>query len=707
MRTLILNLKYGIATIATIAMVGCPIVVSAGYQEALDHYYLGQYKEARVELEGVDHPNRVLLLSLIQLRTHDVASRQTFKSATVPQIGAFEKVLRLWFSDTANVTVLAESTRALEKTDKQAFIEPANLELARAYFSAKEYKEAKIAASKLAGAKRSDIRKDALMIEVRIAMAQHNRSDAEGLYRWFLVEFPTSDKEYLTLIELNKLFGSTYGVLDVLGTKKNQLEFIRGLYSRKAYYDYRVMAQEYLRRHPTRRESEELNNGMGVVAFESGDYTKSVELMTSFLEKYPHSHYAATAQYYLARGFHKLKKYQNAKEHYIVCLDQYPGAEYGPATYYYLYWVCQELGATDDYEPYLRQFKAKYSNNLFYDKLMWEFGWNAYLKQDYSTAFDILNKADWKFDLDVMSKVSYWLAKAMSQIDQGRAQPLFKKVLEDHPFTYYGYRVATQLFPDAVGNLSGRFRVTGLQIDPLYRTMLDAGLGDMAVADLDYRVNRMKDHNSKTIVTMAYLYSGMLQNHRAINLLTSLGFAINPKEPKISREIAQLLYPRPYWESIVRYSNEYGVDPYLVVALMREESLFNSQARSKTGALGLMQIMPSTGQGIAKGLRMEWDGPEMLLVPQTNIRFGIYYISSLKKRFNNNPILMLSGYNAGPNATRKWLDKSPSDVDMDIFVANIPYSETHYYVTRVLKSYWIYRLLYDPEFKDKTPPPGK
>jgi soluble lytic murein transglycosylase len=237
--------------------------------------------------------------------------------------------------------------------------------------------------------------------------------------------------------------------------------------------------------------------------------------------------------------------------------------------------------------------------------------------------------------------------------------------------------------------------------------MLDAGLGDMAVADLDYRVNRMKDHNSKTIVTMAYLYSGMLQNHRAINLLTSLGFAINPKEPKISREIAQLLYPRPYWESIVRYSNEYGVDPYLVVALMREESLFNSQARSKTGALGLMQIMPSTGQGIAKGLRMEWEGPEMLLVPQTNIRFGIYYLSSLKKRFNNNPILMLSGYNAGPNATRKWLDKSPSDVDMDIFVANIPYSETHYYVTRVLKSYWIYRLLYDPEFKDKAPPPGK
>jgi soluble lytic murein transglycosylase-like protein len=64
---------------------------------------------------------------------------------------------------------------------------------------------------------------------------------------------------------------------------------------------------------------------------------------------------------------------------------------------------------------------------------------------------------------------------------------------------------------------------------------------------------------------------------------------------------------------------------------------------------------------------------------------------------------MLSGYNAGPNATGKWLDRheTAGHTDMEVFVANIPYSETHFYVTRVLKSYWIYRLLYDPDFKDK------
>ncbi|NBV83236.1 hypothetical protein EBR57_03845 [bacterium] len=698
-----LSSRYLIGILVLTITMGWPAISFAGYQDALDFYYLGQYQNAKRELERVDHPNRALLLSLIQLRTHDVQSRQTFESATVPPIGTFDRVLRLWFSSTENVTEFAASTKALEKTDKQAFIEPANLELAKTYFDAKQYKEAKAAAAKLAGAKRSDIRKDALMIEVRIAMIQKKQSEAEALYRRFLTDFPTSDKEYRTLIALNEQFGTTYGVLDILQTRKNQMEFIRGLYSRKAYYDYRVMADEYLRRRPSSDEIEELQNGLAVVAFESGDYTKSVALTEAFIEKHPRSRHAATAQYYLARGLHRLKKYKEAKSEYITALEQYPGAEYGPATYYYLYWVCQELGASEEYEPYLRQFKSKYSNTLFYDKLMWEFGWNAYLKQDYSTAFNILNKADWKFDLDVMSKVSFWVAKAMAQIDPGKAQPLFKKVVEDHPFTYYGYRVATQLFPDTIGSISGRFKSTGLQIDPLYRTMLEAGLGDMAVADLDYRVTRMKDHNSKTIVTMAYLYSGMLQNHRAINLLTSLGFAINPKEPKISKEIAQLLYPRPYWDTILKYSTEYQVDPYLVVALMREESLFNAQARSRTGALGLMQIMPTTGQGIAKGLRINWEGPEMLLVPQTNIRFGVCYIASLKKRFNNNPILMLSGYNAGPNATRKWLDNSPADVDMDIFVANIPYSETHYYVTRVLKSYWIYRLLYDPEFKDKLP----
>jgi soluble lytic murein transglycosylase-like protein/outer membrane protein assembly factor BamD (BamD/ComL family) len=641
---------------------------------------------------------------LIQLRSNEGAeSRKTFSSARIPQIGTFEKVVRLWFTDTSNVTAVAQSTRELETTDKVAFFEPANLQLARAYFKSGQIDEARQIAKRLDAAKNLEIRRDALKLQVQMAISRHRRTEAENLYRRFLVTFPTSDKEFQTLITMNATFKTGYGVLDVLETPKNQLEFIRGLYSRKSYYDYRVMAEEYLRRHPSTSDAAELITGIGVGRFETGDYTLSMEKMTEVLKRFPKSKQAATAQYYLGRGLHRTKKYEEAKIAYLEYLRKYDSEEYSPAVYYYLYWICQELGVSDQYEPYLRSFKAKYSNTLFYDKLMWEFGWNAYLKQDFPTAFDILNKTDWKFDPDVTAKVMFWLAKVATQIDPLQGDKWFRKVVQEHPFTYYGYRVATQLFPDQVAALSQRFNPTGVQIDPLYRTMLEAGLGDMAVADLDYRINRLKDRNSKTVVTMAYVYSGMLQNHRAINLLTSLGFAINAKEPKISQEIAQLLYPRPYWGVIQSYSKEFDVDPYFALALMREESLFNPGARSRTGAVGLMQIMPSTGQGIAKGLKADWNGADTLLVPETNIRFGIYYIASLKKRFNNNPILMLSGYNAGPNATRKWMDKHESD-DMDVFVANIPYSETHYYVTRVLKSYWIYRLLYDPEFNEKKYP---
>jgi len=670
----------------------------ASYQSALESYYQGRYAEANNELDGVDTPNVRLLKSLIQLRLHDPAGRESFKSVAIPPIGSFERVLKFWFIDTANVSEMATAVQALDSGPRASFGEPANLELARAYVKAKQYRDALVILKRLQNSKRGDIRRDAGLIQIRVAIEMNQKLEAEQLYRKFLMEYPTGDRGFETLIMLNKRFGSSYGVLDILGGRASQLVFVRSLFSQRASYDFNAMVDSLMARGLTNAERQEFLVDRGILQFEASKESECIETMAAASALGQETRQSPLILYYTARSYQKLKKYNEAKGSYIRFVETNPKSDLAPAAYYYLYWVCQELNCLDDYAPYLRQFKSLHTGSIFYDKLMWEFGWNAYLKKDYATAFDIFGRTDWKFESDISAKVSFWLAKSAEHLNSGGAMDLFRKVLDKHPYTYYGYRVASQFFPDQISGLSGRFKPSDLQIDPLYRTMLSIGLADMAAEDLDYRVSRLRDRDAKTVVTLAYLYTGMLQNHRAINLLTSLGFAINPKEPRISREIAQLLYPRPYWGVIQRYSAEFNVDPYLILALMREESLFNPKARSRTGALGLMQIMPSTGAGIAKGLKMEWSGPDVLLIPEKNIRLGISYVASLKQRFNNNPVLMLSGYNAGPNATRRWLERSNGSDDIDVFVANIPYSETHFYVTRVLKSYWVYRLLYDPEF---------
>lgn len=100
-------------------------------------------------------------------------------------------------------------------------------------------------------------------------------------------------------------------------------------------------------------------------------------------------------------------------------------------------------------------------------------------------------------------------------------------------------------------------------------------------------------------------------------------------------------------EVILVESSRYEIDPFFVLALIKTESGFRSMSRSIRGALGLMQILPFTGEALAGELNLKWKGPETLLDPYTNVRIGIHYISSLTERFNDINA-SLAAYNSGP-----------------------------------------------------------
>lgn len=153
-----------------------------------------------------------------------------------------------------------------------------------------------------------------------------------------------------------------------------------------------------------------------------------------------------------------------------------------------------------------------------------------------------------------------------------------------------------------------------------------------------------------------------------------------------------LAYPLAWWDTVLRWAGEYRVDPYLVLAVMREESGFLPTAVSSSGARGLMQLLPSTARWIAEDkLRIPYQ-EESLWDPDYNIRLGTWYLGHLLDQFEGRLAWAVAAYNGGPGNLRRWTAggvASPADLP-----AALRSTETREYLGKVLDSWVVYRRLY-------------
>jgi len=144
-----------------------------------------------------------------------------------------------------------------------------------------------------------------------------------------------------------------------------------------------------------------------------------------------------------------------------------------------------------------------------------------------------------------------------------------------------------------------------------------------------------------------------------------------------------LRFPLAYSDDVQHIAMQTGVQNTLIWSIIRQESIFNADAISRTGARGLMQLMPKTANYIAKKSALGRVHKQELFTPPINIRLGTLYLADLLKRFNHQPALAIAAYNAGPTRVKRW-QKQISDKNMNIWVELIPFHETRRYVQQVI-----------------------
>ena len=162
-------------------------------------------------------------------------------------------------------------------------------------------------------------------------------------------------------------------------------------------------------------------------------------------------------------------------------------------------------------------------------------------------------------------------------------------------------------------------------------------------------------------------------------------------------------YPREYAEYVEVYAEQYGVPETMIFAVIRTESGFDSGAVSHAGAVGLMQIMPDTFAWLTNEMLFDHLDEGMLYDPETNIKYGTYYLSRLYDRYGD-WALALAAYNGGQGNVDEWLE-DPAYADGEGGLKEIPFRETRQYVKKALKARDVYERLYGEEYELETEEP--
>ncbi len=223
----------------------------------------------------------------------------------------------------------------------------------------------------------------------------------------------------------------------------------------------------------------------------------------------------------------------------------------------------------------------------------------------------------------------------------------------------------------------------------------NGGLIDFAIKELQ-GANGGKGPNWATL-EIALMYRDLGQHHRALQFLKrSVPSYYSLDLKALPRKYWDLLFPRPFWTDLRRYSMENALDPYMVASLIRQESEFNPGALSHANAWGLMQLLPNVGKGEAKELKLKHFATEQLLVPNINLQLGTRYFKEMTNKYNGQVEYALAAYNAGSNRVDDWRSQG-NFRDVAEFVESIPFTETREYVQAIVRNAEVYRQLYAGE----------
>jgi len=369
-------------------------------------------------------------------------------------------------------------------------------------------------------------------------------------------------------------------------------------------------------------------------------------------------------------------------------LRRFPDSAQAPEALYATGRIAQEAGRWAEARTAYARLAERYPHAGPAAEARWRAAWVRYLAGEIAAAAEAFGRLAGRSAGAARIAAEYWQGRALARLGRGaEARALFVHVAERHFRSYYaglaeerlGWRdaarepPATDQAPPFPGELAGSHAERA-------RILAQLGLARFARLELD------------AIPAAEAPRRRLLEAYRAVGAVGAalrLARAMRPGSPGALREY---LYPLGYWETVRAAAGAHGVDPLLVLAVIRQESRFEPEAVSSAGARGLMQLLPATARQLAA------DGAPPRAEPAledvgTNIGLGTRLLARLLRQYDGATAKALAAYNGGEDAVAKW-ERRYAGRAPDEFVELISFRETRDYVKSVLRNYRAYRRLY-------------
>jgi soluble lytic murein transglycosylase len=471
----------------------------------------------------------------------------------------------------------------------------------------------------------------------------------------------------------------------------------------------------------------------GVSLFYLGKREEAAVVLEKMIREYPSDARTAEALYWLGKSYSRLGDWDRGLNTFQKLLDTFPQSEWCDDALFLIGNIYRESGDMEKALHFYDRLVSEYSDSKYADSAIWWQAWWYYTSGDYTKAEQVLQVLVDRYPRSFLAnQARYWQGRAAEKRDDvSQAAVYYDQVLKKGPYTYYGHRAAER---KAVLGTAAMFMISDDAADTATATDETCPDDELYPFDDDEGPPLWTEEMRQTLSevpsfgkTLELLYLDMKKEaaaelwslkdtiprrripfiglskvffelgdyyHSLIIVQRKYGHYLEGPTPGVPDDLWLLAYPKGYWESIITYAGKYKQDPYFIAAIIKEESQFRTDALSHAGARGLMQVMPATGERVARQAGFPSFDQEKLFDSDTAINIGTRYVKQLMNRFKNDPLLVAAAYNAGPEAVQGWILKNGNVGERDLFVEMIPFSETRGYVKKVLRNYAEYKRIY-------------